>query len=129
MRSALNASKDIGVGVTDLVLNCESEPVMDAVCAAVVGSARAGRVLDAGSDREDRSSDVCFVVATHDGHSLKKHPAHSASLPNRVTSRHVSIHFNSKTNHNVNVITEDFTEQMKLKLYLKSMKHYFMNLD
>ena len=31
---------------------------MDAVCTVVVGSARTGRVLDAGTDREDRSSDV-----------------------------------------------------------------------
>ena len=37
---------------------------MDAVCAAVVGSARTGRVLDAGSARKDRSSDVCYVGDT-----------------------------------------------------------------
>ena len=36
------------MGVTDLALTCGSEPVMDAVCTAVVGSARTGRVLDAG---------------------------------------------------------------------------------
>ena len=52
------------MGVTDLALTCESEPVMDAVYTAVVGSACTGRVLDAGSDREDRSSDVCYVGDT-----------------------------------------------------------------
>ena len=35
--------------------------MMDAVHTAVVGSAR---VLDAPSDREDRSSDVCYVGDT-----------------------------------------------------------------
>ena len=49
------------VGVTDLAFTCGSEPVVDAVCTAVVGSARTGRVLNAGSDREDRSSDVCYT--------------------------------------------------------------------
>ena len=63
MGSSLNASKDIGMGVIDLAPICESEPVMDTVCAAVAGLARA-RVLDAGSDREDRSSDVCHVGDT-----------------------------------------------------------------
>ena len=48
------------MGVTDLALVCESEPMMDAVFSAVVGSART-RVLNASSDREDRSSDVCYV--------------------------------------------------------------------
>ena len=37
---------------------------MDAGRTAVVGSTRTGRVLDAGSDREDRSSDVCYVGDT-----------------------------------------------------------------
>ena len=50
---SFNASKDIGMGVTDLALACGSEPVFDAVFAAVVGSARTGRLLDAGSGRED----------------------------------------------------------------------------
>ena len=58
---SLNAPKDIGLGVTDLALACGLEPLMDAVCTAVVGSARTGPELDAGSDREDRSSDVCYV--------------------------------------------------------------------
>ena len=47
--------------ITDLALACGSESVMDIVCAAAVGSARTGRELDAGSAREDRSSDVCDV--------------------------------------------------------------------
>ena len=64
MESSLNASKDLGMGVNDLALACGSEPVADAVCTAVVGPARTGRVLDAGSDREDRSSDVCNVGDT-----------------------------------------------------------------
>ena len=72
--SALNTSKDIGMGVTDFALTCGSEPVVDAVCTAVVGSARTGRVLDAASDREDRSSEVCYAGDTRDSysHSLKK---------------------------------------------------------
>ena len=61
---SLNASKDIGMGVTHFALTCGSEPVVDAVCFAVVGCARTGRVFDAGSDREDRSSDGCYVGDT-----------------------------------------------------------------
>ena len=52
------------MGVTDLALACGSEPVVDAVGIAVVGSARTGRVHDAGSAREDRSSDECYVGDT-----------------------------------------------------------------
>ena len=37
---------------------------MDAVCAAVDGSARTGRVFEAGSLCKDRSSDVCNVGDT-----------------------------------------------------------------
>ena len=48
------------MGVTDFAPICESEPVMDAVCTAVAGSA-CSRVLDAGFDREGRSSYVCYV--------------------------------------------------------------------
>ena len=44
---SVNLSADIGLGVTDLALACGSEPV-----------------VDAGSDREDRSSDVCCVGDT-----------------------------------------------------------------
>ena len=64
MGSSLNTSKNVGMGVTDFALTCGSEPVVDAVCTAAVGSTRTGRVLDAGSDREDRSSDVCYVGDT-----------------------------------------------------------------
>ena len=38
--------------------------MMDVECTAVVDSACSGHVLDAGSAREDRSSDVCFVRDT-----------------------------------------------------------------
>ena len=48
MGSSLNASKGIGTRGTDIALAYGSEPV--------AGSARTGRELDAGSDREDRSS-------------------------------------------------------------------------
>ena len=75
---SLNASKDIGMGVTDLALACGSEPVVDAVCTAVVGSARIGLVFDAASDREDRSSDA--TLGTHDSRSLKKTMAASCAL-------------------------------------------------
>ena len=71
MGSSLNASKDIGMGGTDFALTCGPEPVMDAVCTAVVRSARTGRVLDAGSDREDRSSHVCHVGDTRWSFSQK----------------------------------------------------------
>ena len=64
MGSSLNASKDFDVEVSDLALTCGSEPVMDTVCTGVVGSARTGRELDAGSAREDRSSDVCYAGDT-----------------------------------------------------------------
>ena len=36
---------------------------MEAVCTAVVGSVSSG-VLEEGSDREDRSSDICHVGDT-----------------------------------------------------------------
>ena len=49
------------MGVTDFAPTCGSEPVVDGVCTAVVGLARTGRALDAGSGREDKSSDVCCV--------------------------------------------------------------------
>ena len=59
MGFSLNASKDTGMGVTHIAFVCEPDPAMDAVKTAVVGSART-RGLEAGSDREDRSSDVCY---------------------------------------------------------------------
>ena len=62
---SLDASKGIGIGVTDLAL-VDRQLVVDAVRTAVVGSSRTG-VRDASPDREDRSSDVCHV-----SHSLKK---------------------------------------------------------
>ena len=68
----INASKDIDLRVADLVLTCGSEPVMDTVCTAVVGSFRTCHVLDAGSDREDRSSDVCNDDDTRLSFSEKK---------------------------------------------------------
>ena len=64
MGSSINASKDISMQVTDLALTCGSEPVVGAVCTAVNGFARTGRAHDAGSDREDRSYDVCYVGDT-----------------------------------------------------------------
>ena len=66
MGSSLNASKDIGIGVTDFALTCESEPEMDAVCAAVVGSDRTGR----SSARKDLPTYA--TLATDDSHSLEK---------------------------------------------------------
>ena len=69
---SFNASKDIGVGVTDLALTSGSEPEVDAVYSAVVGSARTGRVLDASSAREDRSFDVCYVGDTRKSFSEKR---------------------------------------------------------
>ena len=52
------------MGVTGLALVCESDPVIAAKYSAVVGSARFGRVFDAGSAREDRSSDVSYIGDT-----------------------------------------------------------------
>ena len=61
MGSSLNASKATAMQVADFALICGSEPVINAVCSAVVVLARTGRVVDSGSDREDRSSDGCHV--------------------------------------------------------------------
>ena len=63
MGFSLSASNDIAVGVFDHALVCESESEIDARYAAVVGSA-CSCVFEAGSDREDRSSDVCYVGNT-----------------------------------------------------------------
>ena len=79
-------------GVSDLALTCGSEPVMDSVCCSGLGSSRTGRVLDAGSDREDRSSDVCYVDDTQQSLSERDddsilHIDHLCTI--RVTSRHL----------------------------------------
>ena len=50
--------------VIDLAATCGSEPVVDGLRTAVVGSDRTSRVLDASSGREDESSDVCCVGET-----------------------------------------------------------------
>ena len=52
------------MGVSGFALTCGSEPVVGAVRTAVSGSSRIGRLLDAGSDREGRSSDVRHVGDT-----------------------------------------------------------------
>ena len=70
------------MGVDDFALTCGSEPVMNAVCTAVVGSARSGRLRDAGSDREGTSSDMCCVGDTQKSFSENDDdsiPAHSSS--------------------------------------------------
>ena len=64
MGTSISPSKNFGMGILDPELSCGSEPVTDAVRSTVVGSARTGRVLNAGSDRGDRSSDVCSVGDT-----------------------------------------------------------------
>ena len=71
MGTSTRSSKDFGIGqgLVDPVLTCGSEPKMDAVQTAVVGSVCAGLVLDAGR-HEVRSSDVCSVGDTR-CHSLK----------------------------------------------------------
>ena len=43
--------KNFGMGITDFALACGSEPVVDVVYSAVIGSIRSGHVLD--TDRED----------------------------------------------------------------------------
>ena len=50
--------------VADTALACGSEPLVDAVCAAVVGSVHTGRVFDAWCAHEDRSFHVCYVGET-----------------------------------------------------------------
>ena len=55
MRSSLDASKDIAMGNGDLALTCGSEPVVGPACSCI---------LEASSDREDRSLDVCYVGDT-----------------------------------------------------------------
>ena len=81
MGYSLNASNDIDTGVSDLAPTGGS--VMDAVCAAVVGSSRTGRVLDAGSDREDRSSGVR-------SHSPKKTTTTSCTVIISAESCHIA---------------------------------------
>ena len=66
---SLNTSKDIDMGVIDLAHTCGSEPVVDGLRTAVVGSDRTSRVLDASSGREDESSNVCCVGETRQSFS------------------------------------------------------------
>ena len=63
MGSALNAPE---VMIWELLIlrACGSDPVGDAVRIAVVVAARIGLVFDTGPDRDDRSSDVCYVGDT-----------------------------------------------------------------
>ena len=77
----------------DIALTCKSEPVMDAVYIAVVGSART-RLLDVGSGREDRSSDECNVGETRQSFSAQKMTAFCTLIicPNRVTWQHIYIY-------------------------------------
>ena len=56
------------MGVTDLTPT--SEPVIDAGSTAVGGSA-CWFVFEAGSESEDRSSDVCYVGDTRQSFSVK----------------------------------------------------------
>ena len=71
MRSSLNASKDNGVGVADLAPYCVPEPVMDAVKKLQWSGSACSGVLEAGSDREETPSDVCFVGDTRQSLSAK----------------------------------------------------------
>ena len=57
----VNASRNIDMEVIAFASTCGSEPVVDGVRTAVVGSDRTGRVLDASSGRKDESSDVSCV--------------------------------------------------------------------
>ena len=90
------------MGFSDLALACGSESVVDAVCTAVVGSARTGRVHDAFSDREDTSSDVCYVGDTRKSFSEKDddsipHTHHlcrtTPEAPGYSTSCHIATIF------------------------------------
>ena len=94
------------MGFSDLALACGSESVVDAVCTAVVGSARTGRVRGAFSDREDTSSDVCYVGDTRKSFPEKDDDSipHTQSLPNNTTGSglfDIVSHRNnfSETNH------------------------------
>ena len=58
---SLNESKVIDMGVFDFAPTCRSEPVVDGVRTAVVGSDHTRRVHDAGSGRKDEPSDACCV--------------------------------------------------------------------
>ena len=64
-------------------------PISKPVSTAVVGSG-ASCVFEAGSDRKDGSSYVCYVGDTRWSLSVKNDDIilHSSSLPNRVTSQH-----------------------------------------
>ena len=96
------------MGVTGVPLARGSEPVVDAVCTAVVGPARTGRVLDAGSDREDRSSDVCCVGDTRlsffaKGNDSILHIHHlcrtTREAPGCSTSCHIATYMQKGTPH------------------------------
>ena len=67
---SLNTSKDVALGVTGLAPICESDPVADANYLAVVDSA-CSCVFEAGSDREDKSSYVCYVGDTRQSFSVR----------------------------------------------------------
>ena len=62
-------------------------PVVDGVRTAVAASARTGRVLAAGSAREDRFSDVCYVGDTRSSFSEKKRTTASCALVISVRDR------------------------------------------
>ena len=64
----------MGMGVTHLARTCGSEPVVGAMCAAVVGSVPTGHEFDAGSDR------TYATLVTSDGHSLKQMMRASGTL-------------------------------------------------
>ena len=51
------------MGITDFALACGSEPVVDAVYSAIVGSIRSGHVLD--TDREDLKDDDSVLLIHH----------------------------------------------------------------
>ena len=58
------------------------------VCTAVVGSARTGPVLDAGSDREDLPTSA--TLTTHDSHDQNKMMTASCTLINSAESCHIA---------------------------------------
>ena len=90
MGSSLNASEDIGAGVSDLTPI--PSPVVDAGYTAVVGSA-CPCVVEADSDCEDRSSDVGYVGDTRWSFSVKNDDVilHSHHLSQIVPHRNKNI--------------------------------------
>ena len=95
---------------------CVSEPVMDAVYTAVVGTART-RALDAGSDREDRSSDVCHAGDTRQ--SFSEHTSGHICSCRELNQQKTKTH--SKNQKNIKETKKQTDEKSKTYIQKQTM--------